>query len=160
MRKLIAATGALLLVVVSGAAYSHDDQHAKHCSLPPEKKEILHQAMHAAHEKNEALIEKKHQLHEELHAILAAPKFDKGKFLAKHRELQEVENKMQNNMVASLASVAGQFTPEERMKLAKILHHHHHHHGSEHHEHAGNDDWHHPPTKATRENETESQSPE
>lgn len=130
MKKIIAAAGLVTWLAIAATAYAHSDHDgAKELNLPPEKKEILHHAMEQAKAENKPLFEQARQLHAELKAIVTAPEFDKDKFLAKTREIQDIKNKMHTNMDNAFVSVADKFTPEERGKILDRHHHHWHHDG-------------------------------
>ena len=100
--------------------------------LPEEKQKLLHETMEKVHKENASLRDQKHKLHQELDALMKAPEFDKDAFLAKTAQMDALHDKMKSNAEKQFASVAGEFTPEERKILVEMRHMHHH---GFHHEH-------------------------
>jgi Spy/CpxP family protein refolding chaperone len=91
-------------------------------------------------EKDKPLIGQMKTLHEKLHQIVAADSFDSKAFLNVTGQIEKIHDRLARDRMAAFASVAGQFTPEERKAIAIHFAHRHHHH-----DHDGHDGkWHHP----------------
>jgi uncharacterized membrane protein len=88
--------------------------------LPAAKQKLVHDAMEKSKAENKELWTKGRQLREEQKSILTAEKFDKGAYLAKSKEIEDLHDKMAQNRSEAFASIAGQLTPEERVSLAKM----------------------------------------
>ena len=141
---------ALLTVTLSlsGAAYAHDNDgsgdgrgawsHHGECHkihLSDDKRQLLHGTMKAAFEKNKGLFEQMHKLHEKMHEVLKADTFNPQAYEAVSAQIEKTHDRIHKIRTDAFASIAGQFTPEEREMLARHHGHHHHgHHGEEHHQ--------------------------
>jgi len=129
-------------LMVSGAAYPHDDDgrdghdgwerhHGRECDahhLPEAKMKLLHETMKASFEKDKALHEEAHKLHKELRKVMTSDRFDEKAFMSLHARLEDIHAHIQRDRLKAFASVAAQFSPEERKELMRMFHKHHHHH--------------------------------
>jgi Spy/CpxP family protein refolding chaperone len=126
-----------VVLAVSGVAQAHDGNGSwsagKQCEnqdgglqIPPAKMKILHDAMKASFEKDKGLNEKAHKLHDEMKEILAAETFNQKAFLNVSTKLADIHARLHQDRMRAFASVAGQFTPEEREEIMKAMHRHHH----------------------------------
>jgi|GEM_PF-3589493 Spy/CpxP family protein refolding chaperone len=129
-----------VLLAIAGAAYAHDGndgdhphdgwRHAHECDPMPlsdDKKQLLHETMKKTFEQDKALIEQKHKLHQQMHDILASETFNPQAFMAASAKIEKIRDKLHADRMHAFASIAGQFTPEERVMIAKHLARHHHH---------------------------------
>lgn len=128
-------------VTVSSIAYTHDrddndgrdgwSHHGKHheACLPEAKRELLHETMKKTFEKDKASFEQMHKLHEKLHEIIKATTFDRQAFINTTMQIEKLRDSIHKDRVNAFASIAAQFTPEEREMLMRHHGEHHHHHG-------------------------------
>jgi Spy/CpxP family protein refolding chaperone len=109
--------------------WSHDGQH--HMSmLSDDKRQLLHETMKKVFEQDKGVIDQMHKLHKDMHEVLAADTFDAHKFMVLGDQLGKLRAKLHRDRMQAFASIASQFTPEERTRIVKFIgHHHHHHHG-------------------------------
>lgn len=150
-KHLILSVLFITSLTMSGAAWAHDGDspdgrdgksHHGHChgiKLPEEKKQLLHQTMKTAFEKNKGLFEQMHKLHEKMRDVLKAPTFNAQAFEATSAQIEKLHDRIHKVRTDAFASIAGQFTPEERVMIARHFAHRHHHHGGKHHEGQGHD---------------------
>jgi len=147
MKTLLSTTALLLTLGFSGAALANSDWYGKEgqdmnpstmegaiCKLPKHDAAQFRDTMKEARENNKNLQEQIGDLHGELHAILTAPTFDEGAFLAKRKELQQLHDQMETNMTEAFASAVANLTQDERVTLTRAMHHEHdkHHHMHQH----------------------------
>ncbi len=128
----IPLTALALSLALSGAAYAETPadkgmKKAQHMekgapALPDDKAKLFRESMEKARTQNAGLMEKARALREEQKALLTAEKFDKAAYLAKSKEIGAVYTTISQNKHEAFASVAAQFTPEERKALAKSFH--------------------------------------
>lgn len=125
------------LLCVSGAAFAHHmdgrvdgptkgghEQHWQHGDWHPlgaDKRELLRNAMEAAHKKNAALGKQMYDLHLDMNKVLEADKFDRAAFMADYEKIARLHAKMEQNKANAFASVAGKLTPEERKQASMIV---------------------------------------
>jgi len=138
----------MVFMAASGTAFAHDDG-AKHgdCHHGPmlsdEKRKLLHDTMKKVFEQDKDQVKQLHGLREEMHKVLAAENFDAHKFTTLSNQMESLHDKIHKDRVHAFASIAGQFTPEERVMIVK-MHRHHHHHGHDgQNGHDGHGDWQH-----------------
>jgi len=159
------STALIALLSLSSAVYAHDeDGNTKHADwaahhefegdahrLPEDKMQILHQAMKASFEKDKGLHQQEHKLHKELRDVIKADSFDEKAFLSLNAKLESIHDQIHKDQLQAFASVAGQFTPEEREAVVRMHHEHEHHmhHGMHQ---AG---WHHEPSEWQPQNEAQ-----
>jgi Spy/CpxP family protein refolding chaperone len=126
-----------VLLSASGTAYvyAHDGngqdggKPCHHVQLSDEQKQLLHQTMKATFEKDKPLFDKMHEFHKQLHAVVAADKFDAKAFESLNTRIEQTRDKIRNDRVHAFASIAAKFTPEEREAILRHQAHRHHHHG-------------------------------
>jgi Spy/CpxP family protein refolding chaperone len=143
--RQIALSGLFVTALaVSGAAYAHAEDspgkdgseassHHQDChaaQLSEAKRQVLHEAMKTAFEKNRDLFDQMHKLHEDLRGILKADNFDRQAFTTISAQIAEIDDRIQAIRTEAFASIATQFTPEEREMLLR-LHGRHHRHGDD-----------------------------
>jgi hypothetical protein len=95
--------------------------------IPEAKFKLFHEAMKSSFEKDKALHEKAHKLHGELRRVLEAQTFDKKSFLQLNARLHGIQMRMHRHETEAFASIAGQFTPDERKQFMMMLHEHDEH---------------------------------
>jgi len=132
MKKILVSTTALLFCLTfSTAAMANSDGASSYMEkaiskLPPDKAAEFHSAMKDAHEQNKELYEQMHALHQDLHNILTADTFDKDAFLAKSREMQQLHDKVAENLDMAFASAIEPLSPKDRNMLALAMTKQHH----------------------------------
>ena len=126
----------IMSLAISGAAYAQQsDEHSKEnraglqhyreeilAQLPAEKAKLYKDTMQQAYDKNKDTYSQIEKMHAELKETLNADKFDKDVYLAKSAEMEKLYGKMRASSAEAFASVAAQFTPDERKILAKLRH--------------------------------------
>jgi uncharacterized membrane protein len=93
--------------------------------LPKDDADQFRETMKDARENNKPLWDQVDNLHGDLHAILIAPTFDKGAFLAKRQQVQQLHDQMETNMTVAFATAVDGLSQEERVTLTRALHHEH-----------------------------------
>jgi len=124
------------MLAVSGSAFAnHMEGHdggkwehkkgAEHCDmnakLSPEEGKMVHEAMMAAHAKNEKIGKEMYDLHVKLDKQLKAEKFDKAGFLSTYDKIAALHGKMERNKAVAFADVAGGLSPEHRMHAGMMV---------------------------------------
>jgi Spy/CpxP family protein refolding chaperone len=142
LAALLLSTAFISLPCLSGAAYAHGHEgsdksassmECRYGRLTETQRKLLHETMHRLHETNKKAFENMHKLHESLHRVLTADTFDKKAFLSVTADIQAKRAELETSRVQAFASIAGQFTPEQRKHLMRMFaHHRHHHHGMRH----------------------------
>ena len=89
--------------------------------LPPEKQEMLTDAMMKHHKESGKTKRKIHKVREEIVKILAAPEFNEQLYDEKVEELHNLHGEMAKGLSEVTKKLAVKFTPEERRVLAEIL---------------------------------------
>ena len=152
---LIMAPLAALPAFAADAPAPAPHEHPMHPQLTEAQMKFVHDAMHSLHEKDKAASKDMQKLHKQMHDILEARTFDQKAFLDVTQKHEDLHAQMQRARVEAFASIAGQFTPEQRRHLVMMFAHHHDMHdhpGMGHHpmmqnheewEHEG--EWHHAP---------------
>ncbi|HEU5047621.1 MAG TPA: periplasmic heavy metal sensor [Rickettsiales bacterium] len=121
MKSTMLALGtALWLITGAVSAYAHEDVDWDK-ALPDNKRELLHKTMEQVRKQNEPLILKEKDVYQQMRAVLTAPKFDKEKFLSRHKELVRLKMAIHDNMCAGFAEVAPQLSPDEREIVAQHM---------------------------------------
>jgi Spy/CpxP family protein refolding chaperone len=150
MNKWITPGLFVIVLAVAGAASAHDDNgcdkdgwshgdgHSM-STLSDDQKKLLHETMKKVFEQDKNIIEQMHKLHKDMHEVLAADTFDARKFMALGAQIGKLRDKIHRDRMQAFASIAGQFTPEEREMIVKFYRHHHHHHDGEWRDHSMND---------------------
>jgi Spy/CpxP family protein refolding chaperone len=140
-------------LTISGAALAHDGDgsgkdgrsgwphngecHGMQMQLPEAKRQLLHETMKTAFEKNKGLFDRMHKLHEKLHDVLKADAFDAHAFKETSAQIEKTRDRIHAIRMDAFASIAAQFTPEEREMLVRFHGHHHHGQNGEWHRHDG-----------------------
>jgi len=151
LATLLAAGALMTALSLSGAAFAETDhgagkdgakawKHEHHHEglwelLPDDKRAVLHDAMKKAREDNKPIIEQMRKQHEELDAMMKAPDFNTDAYMRKSAELDATREKLHQNMERAKASVAAQFSPQERRVLLVMEHMRMHRHGGWQHHH-------------------------
>lgn len=89
--------------------------------LPPAKAELVRSTMKKLREESKTTIEKIGALQEEMLTIVKAPKFDRGVYLAKAKEVRTFSIAQSEKRAGALADLAGQLTVEERNSIAGMF---------------------------------------
>lgn len=141
-RKILLVTVAFAALTSSMPVFASEPQgkaetehgwHHHHCQsalwhlLPEEKRTLLRSTMEKIHKENASLREQGRKLDKELDALLKVQEFDKSTFLAKQAQLDAIHDKMKAKAEQELASIAADFTQEERKILAEMRNMRHHH---------------------------------
>lgn len=89
--------------------------------LPAEKEMLFHQTMRQVRESTEGLRAQMRTLREEIKTVLTAETFNEGAFREKTTAMQALHAQMQQAMHNAVATLAKQFTAEEREILAQLI---------------------------------------
>jgi uncharacterized membrane protein len=109
---------------------SHSEMMRHHPRLSEEKLKLLKHTMRQAHEENKELFEKARDLDKAMREALATEPFDEGAYLDLSDQIEDIHAKIKRANAEAFASIASQFTVQERKMLAHHIgrHHHWHHH--------------------------------
>lgn len=128
MKKLLAASALALVLSAPLALHAEPDgpRGGKHMEkmlegLPAEKAEAFRETLKASREQNKDKREQMKKLHEELKAIVTAPTFDKGAFLAKHKEINAVRAELSTARESAMAEALSGLTQAERTAVAENM---------------------------------------
>lgn len=89
--------------------------------LPAEKEMLFHQTMRQVRESTADLRTQMRTLREEIKTILTAETFNEALFREKTTAMQALHTQMQQAMHNATATLAKQFTAEERQILARLM---------------------------------------
>jgi len=92
--------------------------------LPDAKEKIYKDALDQLHAKNKVIYSQIDKLQQEASAIMTADKFDKAAFLAKNADIEKAYAQVHTNTAETVASVAAQFTADER-RIMEARHQNH-----------------------------------
>ena len=131
MKKILMTT-AMTAFLFGGAAlanmpvdgkdhFSNPRMEAALAKLPQEKADLFRNAMKDLKGDREASKEQWKKLRGEMEAILTAPEFDKAAFLAKSKEIAALRDAKRAKFEEAIASIAGQYTQEERKMLVDAM---------------------------------------
>ncbi|MFO1242651.1 MAG: periplasmic heavy metal sensor [Rickettsiales bacterium] len=122
--------GAALAEIPADKTYHTPPQvEAVLAKLPKEKADLFRTTMEGLKSDREASRAESKKLHDELEAILTAPTFDKAAFLAKSKEIAAHRDAKRAKFEEAIASIAGQYTQEERKMLVDAMPKRGMHHG-------------------------------
>ena len=103
------------------AMFSHESHRdSVLAQLPPEKAKLYKDAISALHSKNAPIYDQIDKLHQDLTTIMTADTFDKAAYIAKNAEIEKAYAQTKGNTTEAIASVAAQFTLDERKTLEKL----------------------------------------
>lgn len=116
------AAGGILYTQASDAAdektpVTASPGNGKPPALTASKAKLYNDTMRKAAEENKKLQEQIKQVRDQADAILVAPNFDQKAYLAKAEEMDKLIARARTNMNEAFASVASQFSAEERKAL-------------------------------------------
>lgn len=132
MKKMLMTT-AMTAFLFGGAAlanmptdggkdhYKNPRVEAVLAKLPKEKADLFRTTMDGLKEDRVASKEQWKKLKGEMGAILTAPTFDKAAFLAKSKEIAALRDTKRVKFEEAIASIAGQYTQEERKMLVDAM---------------------------------------
>jgi uncharacterized membrane protein len=89
--------------------------------LPAEKETLFHRTMRDAREKETAIRGDLVKAREEARSVLSAPEFNEALYKEKTARVSELIEREHQVMADAIASLAKQFTPDERKVLAEVL---------------------------------------
>jgi uncharacterized membrane protein len=89
--------------------------------LPAEKETLYHQTMREVRNQGFETRAQVKQLREEIKNVVAADQFDEEVFRAKTKSLEELQMKRRAAMDEAIATLAKQFTADERQILVQLL---------------------------------------
>lgn len=128
MKKLLAASALALVLSAPMALHAAPDgpPSGKHMEkmlegLPAEKAKAFRETLKASREQNKDKREQMKKLHEELKAIVTAPTFEKGAFLAKHKEINAVRADLDTARESAMADALSGLTQAERTVVAENM---------------------------------------
>ena len=96
-----------------------DSREAILSTLPADKQKIYKDGIQALRAKNTALHDQIIKLQQDISTVMTADKFDKAAFIAKNEEIEKLFAQMRSNTAEAIASIASQFSLEERKILEK-----------------------------------------
>lgn len=92
-----------------------------HASLPPEKRQMLEEAMESAFSKNRDMFREIKQAREETLQILSAPTFDAKAYDASLDKISTLYQQRKERMSKAIKKLAKSFNQQERTALAELL---------------------------------------
>lgn len=132
MKQFLATTALVLSLAAAPAFAAPGDAAARHeggkarieaalSQLPAEKASLVKDFMEKQKAAGKARHEQIRTLRKDMRELLVAREFDKNAYLAKSRQLQQLQAESQTARAAGLADVASKLTQEERMILADAM---------------------------------------
>ncbi len=155
LAALLLTTALVTAPCLASAAYAHEHgdwdgsaqtMECKHEHFTEAQRKLLQETMHKLHEGHKQAFEEMHKLHESLHKVLSAESFDGNAFLSLASQIEAKRVQLEKSHAEAFASIAGQFTPEQRVHLMHMFRHHHHgdmHHAGMRDDREGHEGWHH-----------------
>jgi len=89
--------------------------------LPAEKETLFHRTMRGAREKKAGIREEIAKAREEVKIVLLAPEFNEALYKEKAARVSALIESEYQVMADAIATLAKQFTPDERKVLAEVL---------------------------------------
>lgn len=130
--KQFLATTALVLSLAAAPAFAETkgaDRHAEGkarveaaiAKLPADKAALVKTYFETQKTNGKASFEQTRALRKEMREMLTAPQFDKEAYLAKSRQVQELQAKSQSDRAQALADVASKLNQQERAALMDAM---------------------------------------
>lgn len=119
MSKRTIRTAAMVLTVLiaAGPAFAMNHGGGQNKMELNQAQAKMHEAMGKVKADNKQLFEQMKAKKKEMRALMKAEKFDKVAYLAKHKEMQTIKNKMMEEHVIAKADVLSKMSLEERSSL-------------------------------------------
>jgi uncharacterized membrane protein len=134
MKKVLAVSALALGLSMGSMAYADTKESGDQCEykksgarqslleqLPPEKETLFHRTMRDAREKKAAIHEDLVKAREDARRVLLAPEFNEALYKEKTARVAELIEREHQVMQDAIASLARQFTPDERKVLAEVV---------------------------------------
>lgn len=131
MKKVLAVSAVVLGLSLGSGAYAESGDEYQYKGsrvhqkllgqLPAEKETLFHRAMRDAREKKAVIRGDLVKAREEARNALLAPQFDEALYKEKSVRVSELIQREHQVMGDAIASLAKQFTPDERKVLAEVL---------------------------------------
>jgi uncharacterized membrane protein len=132
MRKKIIVSVVAVGMLISAGAYSIDGRSFKARSerplkyeilaqLPEEKEMLFHQIMREVRQETANIRGQIRDIRTEIESVLTAPAFNEDLFREKTKRVHELHGKVREVRENAIVELAKQFTPEERLLLAKLI---------------------------------------
>ena len=90
-------------------------------SLSPEKRQHFQDAMHQAEQDTGELRQRLNDAHKKAASTLKSEPFHKEAYIAQMQQVNQLHGQIMQRMVATVAGLAEQLSPEERATLAEML---------------------------------------
>ena len=134
MNKGLAVAAVALGLAVGSAAYADTAESGARCEykgsrahqkllgqLPADKETLFHRTMRDAREKRAAIREELVTARKEAREVLVAPEFNGALFQEKTARVSELIERERHVMEQAVATLAKEFTADERKVLAEVL---------------------------------------
>ena len=134
MNKALAVAAVALGLAVGSAAYADTTESGDRCEykgsrahqkllgqLPAEKETLFHRTMRDAREQRAAIREELAAARKEAREVLVAPEFNAALFQEKTARVSALIERERHVMEQAVATLAKQFTADERKVLAEVL---------------------------------------
>ena len=106
--------------------WSHNAHHfpgERLAELPENKRKLFEDTMHSSRHDTQSLRDQADTAQKEASRLLAAEPFNEEAFITQMQHVSDLRAEMKRHMAESMASLAKQFTPQERAILADIVSH-------------------------------------
>lgn len=134
MKKVLAVVALVLAVSVWSAAYADTTESGDQCEynasgvhqkllgqLPAEKETLFHRTMRDGRDKKAAIREDLVKARKEARDVLVAPEFNEALYKERAARVSELIEREHQVMGEAIATLAKQFTADERKVLADVL---------------------------------------
>jgi uncharacterized membrane protein len=133
MKKKVVVSALIMAVSIWSVAYAYNTAGPMGCcgkgslrqdllaQLPAEKETLFHRTMREAHEKCSEIREQMTVIRKEIEDIIVSDPFEEELFREKTGEMQDLQNSMHSIRQDAVATLATQFTADERKVLIKLL---------------------------------------
>jgi len=132
MKTRMAVSALIIVMSLCSLAFASDGRRGRGSAdrvsqdellaqLPAEKETLYHQTMREVRKQGFEMRAQVKQLREEIKNIVAADQFDEELFRAKTKSLEELQMKRRASMDEAIATLARQFTADERQILVQLL---------------------------------------
>ncbi len=134
MGRILSVSALLLGLTMASVAFADTTEAGNRCEykssgakykaleqLPAEKEKLFHRTMRDAREKKAAIRKEIVKAREETRNVLLAPDFNEALFKEKAARVSELVERQHQVMSDAIATLARQFTPDERKVLADVL---------------------------------------
>ena len=133
MKKKVVVSALIMAVSMWSVAYAYNAVGPMGCcgkgslrqdllaQLPAEKETLFHRTMREAREKGSEIREQMKIVRQEIEEIIVAEPFEEDLFREKTRDMHNLQKRMHSITEDAVATLATQFTADERKVLIKLL---------------------------------------